>query len=248
MIKKNVATVDVLGFGPHPDDVEIITGGFFLKMKKLKHTTAVVDLTRGESGTRGTSETRAKEAAKAAEMMGLTTRMNLGLPDGSLQVTDDAKRKVAEVLRQLRPMLVVAPYWKDSHPDHAHASKIVTEGCFIAGLHKLDFPGEPHRPKAILYVQYHQERDFWPDFVVDISQQWDQKKKLMLCYRSQLYNPKSKERKTNISRGDFLSRIEARARMFGDLIGVEYGEGFLVRDPLRLDDPVAHYGIWDKLM
>ena len=239
--------IDLLGFGPHPDDVEITSAGLFLKMRKMGYKTAIVDLTRGERGTRGTPEIRASEAGRAAKLLGLSARVNLGLPDGELLLTRDAKRAVAAVVREFRPSLVVAPYEKDSHPDHAHASRIVTEGCFIAGLAKLDLPGEPHRPKAILHTLYHQEKDFWPDFVVDVTAEWEGKKKVMACYASQFHKPGSRARATNISRRDFLPRIEARARVMGDHVGVEFGEGYITREPLLLSDPVGHFEGWKKL-
>ncbi|MFC1587566.1 bacillithiol biosynthesis deacetylase BshB1 [Planctomycetota bacterium] len=238
--------MDLVGFGAHPDDVELTSGGLFLKMAAKGYKTAVVDLSRGESGTRGTPETRAKEAARAAEVMKLHDRINLGLPDGEMEPTREAKRSVAGIIRSLRPSVVVAPYWKDSHPDHVHASNIVTEGAFIAGLAALDIPGEPWRPKVILYAMYHQEHDFVPSLVVDISSQITAKHEVVKCYGSQLYNPESREQQTNISRPDFWARIEARARMFGDLIGVEFAEGFMVKHPLRIDDPVEHFATWEN--
>lgn len=240
------AIMDLVGFGPHPDDVELTSGGLFLRMADQGYKTAIVDLTRGEAGTRGTPETRAAEAAKAASMLKVQERINLGLPDGEVMVTREAKREVARVVRALRPKMIVIPFWQDSHPDHANASRLVSEGAFIAGLRSLDIPGEPWRPKLALHAMYHQEKEFTASFVVDITKYMAAKLKVAECYASQFYNPNSTEPVTDISRPDFLKRIEARGRMCGDLIGVEFGEAYMSRYPVRIDDPVKHYETWTK--
>ena len=238
--------LDLLGFGAHPDDVELTAGGLFLRMRKLGYRLGIVDCTRGVAGTRGNTATRAREAKAAARMLGLRDRLNLGLPDGAVEATLAAKRKVAALIRALRPLLIVAPYWMDSHPDHVAASRIVTDAVFMAGLRHAPIKGEPWRPRQVLYTMYHQEVSFQPSFLVDISDVMADKLRLAQCYASQFHNPNSKEPITNIARADFLPRIEARARLFGDLVGVEFAEGFLTRYPPRLDDPIAAVDCWRR--
>ncbi|MEK7483696.1 MAG: bacillithiol biosynthesis deacetylase BshB1 [Planctomycetota bacterium] len=232
--------IDVLAFGAHPDDVEIQCGGTLLKMHSLGYTTGIADLTRGEMGTRGTPEERQLEAEASAKILKLTFRENLELPDGHLQVTEAFRQKVALLLRKHRPKILLAPYFKDSHPDHAYGGKLVFEGAFIAGLRKYDLPDEAYRPATILYYPSHYE--FSPSFVIDITPFYSEKLKAVYCYQSQLYQAKSQEPSTNISSPDFQERLDLRSRYYGESIGVRYGEPFWVHQLVPVEDPVALFG------
>lgn len=230
---------DVIAFGGHPDDVELGVGGTILLLRSLGHEVAIVDLTRGELGTRGTPEIRAEEAAEASRRLGVAQRINLGLPDGHLRATDDARKKVVEVIRRLRPVVVMAPRPDDLHPDHAHASVLVREASFLAGVAKFGGGGPAHRPRAML--QYASHTMFTPSFVVDVSGHFAAKKHAALAYKSQFHDPASKDAATYISSSGFWDWWEGRARHFGNLVGAKHGEPFFVEGPLLVRDPVAQF-------
>lgn len=235
--------LDVLAFGAHPDDVELTCAGTLIKLGRRGYRTGVVALTAGELGTRGTAEIRARESAEAARIMGVSERQTLGLPDGDLNVTPERKHLVIEVIRAFRPRIVLAPYWEDRHPDHANGGRLVLESCFFAGLKKIDTGQEAFRPNRVLF--YPSRYEFRPSFIVDISDSHEQKLEAIRAYRSQFHRAGEDvrdEETTNISRPGFLDAIVARARQYGSYIGVDFGEPFLVREPLRLDDPVAFFG------
>jgi bacillithiol biosynthesis deacetylase BshB1 len=231
-------TLDALAVGAHPDDVELGCGGTLLKLVSLGYRVGILDMTRGELGTRGTAQIRAAEAAAAALALGLTVRDNLELPDGHIWLTEEARVRMARKIRQYRPRVILTHYWEDPHPDHAHTCQIVREASHVAGLIKYDAdPGQGRfRPTGVAHFML--PRTAVPSFVVDISEFHSQKHKVIACYRSQLHDPDSKEPETNISSEAFLRRIETRQRYYGSLIGVEHAEAFVVREALNIDDPV----------
>lgn len=232
-------TVDILFFGAHPDDVELSCGGTVAKCVKDGLRAGIVDLTRGEMGTRGTPQTRKKEAQNAAKALGATFRQQLDFQDGNLQTGREQELQIIEVLRTRRPRLVVAPYPDDRHPDHTRTGRIVTEASFYAGLRALETGLPAHRPQTVLY--YLQNYMFPPSFVVDVTKQWKTKQRAIAAFKSQFHDPKSKEPQTFISDPKFLAIIEARGRHFGALIGAEYGEAFVTKQPPRVDDLMAAY-------
>src|SRR6202521_1094934 len=187
--------LDLLAIAAHPDDAEMTCGGTLIKMAWRGYKTGILDLTAGEMGSRGTPETRAREAAKAAKLLGVSWRGSLGVSDSDVQPTRQHKLKLAGVIRELRPKTVILPYWEARHPDHYHASTLGYEGCFLAGLKQLPLAGEPYRPFKILYsISYAEVR---PTFVVDITTQYEQRHKAILAYRSQ-FRPHTAEKKSTV--------------------------------------------------
>ena len=235
--------IDVLAFGAHPDDVELGCGGTVIKMADLGYRTGAISLTHGELGTRGSAETRAKEFARSAEIMGLSVHKMLDIPDGDVAVTSENKVKVIREIREHRPRIVLAPYWAVRHPDHGHASNLVREATFFAGLKQIDTGQPAHRPNKILF--YPGRFEFQPSFIVDTSAQQERKQAAILAYGSQFHSKDKHlygEDETNISTPEFLEAMFNRDRQYGAYIGARYGEPFLVREPMRLDDPVAFFG------
>ena len=232
-------TVDILFFGAHPDDVELSCGGTVAKMGKDGLRTGIVDLTRGEMGTRGTPQTRKREAANAAKVLGATFRQQLDFQDGNLQTGREQELELIELLRRWRPRLVVAPYPDDRHPDHTRTGRIVTEASFYAGLKSLETGLPAHRPQTVLY--YLQNYMFTPSFVVDVTKHWKTKMRAVAAFKSQFYDPNSKEPNTFISDPKFLDMIDARGLHFGALIGATYGEAFVTKQPPRVDDLIGAY-------
>jgi N-acetylglucosamine malate deacetylase 1 len=230
--------VDLLAIAAHPDDVELTCGGTLIKMARRGYRVGILDLTRGEMGTRGSAATRRREAAAAARALGVHQRSNLGLPDARLAVTEKARFAVARKIRLLRPHTVILPYWEGRHPDHYNAAQIAYEGCFTAGLKRLAIPGEPFRPFKLLYATAYDPL-VRPTFVVDITAEYAQRQRAILCYASQ-FRPKRRDRrlKVHIPLDELDRRVGLMARHFGQLIGVEYGEPFLVKELLEVDDVV----------
>ncbi len=231
--------VDILAFAAHPDDIEISCSGTLMKHIEMGYKVAVVDLTQGELGTRGNVETRKKEASEASKILGIVDRQNLKMEDCFFHCSESNKKKVISMIRKYQPKLVFANSIKDRHPDHAKASNLVSEACFLSGLPKVktELNGVSQnawRPKAV----YHYIQDYYiePDFIVDISKQMDNKMMAIKAFKTQFYNPDSKEPETPISREDFLEFIKARARNYGRLIKKEYAEGFTVEVPLMIND------------
>ena len=227
--------LDLLAIAAHPDDVELTCGGTLLKMARLGYKTGILDLTRGEMGTRGTPETRAEEAAWAAKILRVSWRNTLGVPDSDVQPTRQHKLRLAQVIRELRPHTVILPYWEARHPDHYHASTLGYEGCFLAGLKQLPIGGEPHRPFKILYsTSYATVR---PTFVVDITSEFDVRRKAILAYGSQ-FRPKAHQKRSRVFLA--IDRLEDEmnqlARHYGQMIGVKYGEPFFQKELLAVDD------------
>jgi N-acetylglucosamine malate deacetylase 1 len=229
--------LDLLAIAAHPDDVELTCGGTLLKMAQLGYKTGILDLTAGEMGTRGTPEIRAGEAAKAAKLLRVSWRDTLGVPDSDVQATRQHKLRLAAVIRDLRPRTVVLPYWEARHPDHYNASTLGYEGCFLAGLKQLPLEGEPHRPFKILYSTAY--ADIRPTFVVDISAQYERRRKAILAFASQ-FRPKKGERSSKVHLA--VDRLEAEmnqlARHYGQMIGVPYGEPFFQKELVKVEDVV----------
>lgn len=231
--------VDILAFGAHADDLELSCGGTLAAAVGRGQQVGMIDLTRGEMGTRGTPETRLRESRKAQEILGATFRVSLDFGDGNLRTGRDEEMELIRIVRACRPSVVIAPYPDDRHPDHTRAGRLVTEASFYAGLAKVETGEKHHRPHMVIY--YLQNYLVQPSFVVDISAQWETKTKAVAAYESQFYNPQSKEPVTFIARKEFLDTIEGRARTFGAMIGVEFGEPFISKQPPRVDDLVAAY-------
>jgi bacillithiol biosynthesis deacetylase BshB1 len=228
--------VDVLVFGPHPDDIEICCGGLVLVSQRRGYTVGGVDMTAGESGTRGSPETRRVEAERGRQLLGLRFRECLGLPDGGVENTRETRDLVIDCIRRHRPRLVVAPIPSDDHPDHSRTGLAVKEARFLAGTTRLGPPGEPWRPGRVLFYP---SREFAvPSLVVDISDVFERKMEAVRAHASQLHDPRSKEPLTTISSPDFLPAIEAKARYFGSLVGARFGEPYIVEGPLAVDDPL----------
>jgi len=234
--------LDLLAIAAHPDDVELTCGGTLLKMAQLGYKTGILDLTAGEMGTRGTPETRATEAAKAAKLLRASWRGTLGVPDSDVQPSRPHKLRLAAQIRELRPKTVILPYWEARHPDHYNASTLGYEGCFLAGLKQLPLAGEPHRPFKILYATSF--ADVRPTFVVDITAQYAQRHKAILAFGSQFRpqkgEPHRRFKKTNVFLA--IDRLEDEmnllARHYGEMIGVKYGEPFLVKELMQIHDVV----------
>jgi N-acetylglucosamine malate deacetylase 1 len=229
--------LDLLAIAPHPDDVELTCGGTMLKMAQAGYKTGILDLTRGETGTRGTPETRLKEAARAGKILGAKVRRNLGLPDAHLQVCDEHKAAIAEVIRELQPHAVILPYWKGRHPDHYTAATLGWEACFVAGLKNYALPGEAFRPFKIIYAAAY--ADVRPTFAVDITAQYARRRRAILAYESQFRPPKRDRRsKVSLPLDELEQRMSDAAKHYGRMIGVKYAEGFVVKEVMRTDDVV----------
>ncbi len=228
--------VDALFIGPHPDDIEICSGGLALSLKKQGYTTGGLDLTAGESGTRGTPEQRYEEAQRGAKLLGLEFRECLGLRDGHIENDQASRDKLIEVIRRHRPRLVVAPIPIDHHPDHSRAGLLVKEARFLAGCAKIGPELPPWRPGRVLF--YPSREMVEATLVVDVSDVYEGKMAAIKAHVSQLHDPDSKELPTSIASADFLDAIQARDRSNGAQVGVRYGEAYTVDGPLAVNDPL----------
>ena len=227
-------TMDALFFGAHPDDVELTSGGLAARLASHGHAVGIVDLTRGEAGTRGTPEVRAREAQAAALELGVARRECLGLPDTGLDGRDRGQlTAVVECLRRHRPRLVVAPDRHDPHPDHIEASRLIARASLLAGLARFPAAGERHRPGRLLFATYRILSPA-PQIVVDVTPVWEQRVRAVRAHASQLGTGEGLS--TYLTDTDFLAEVEARARVLGASIGARYGEGFRVRGPFGLHD------------
>lgn len=232
----DAASFDVLAIAAHRDDVEQTCGGTLLKMAELGCRTAILDLTQGEMGTRGTVEDRAREAAEAARILKVSWRQALDIPDGRVENSYDHRLKVARVIRELRPRVVILPYWQARHPDHATASVLGYEAAFLAGLAKLDLGATPHRPYKIVYASLY--ADVRPTFVVDISAQFDIRFAALMAYRSQ-YQDQEQGSQLFPHEAEIRERIAAMAGFYGLLAGVRYAEPFVQKEVGLVDDLLA---------
>jgi bacillithiol biosynthesis deacetylase BshB1 len=236
------ATVlDILAIAAHRDDVEQTCGGTLLKMAERGHCTGILDLTQGEMGTRGSAEDRAREAAEAARILRVSWRQALDIPDGRVENTWENRLKVARVIREQRPRVVILPYWQGRHPDHYTASVLGYEACFVAGLAKLALakPGPidgllpPHRPFKIIYATLYY--DIRPTFVVDITDQFETRFQSLMAYKSQ-FSDQEAGKDLFPAQAEICSRIEAMARFYGMLGGVTYAEPFLQKEVGLVED------------
>ena len=238
-------TIDILAFGAHPDDVELSIGGTIAKMVDRGRSVVIVDLTRGEMGTRGTPEIRAEEANAAAEVLGVTERINLDMGDGVLMDSLENRKLLIEVIRKYRPSLVLGQHWEDLHADHAAAGDLLKAVMYSTGFANYPADGPAYRPNEYLFYMAH--FPFEPNFIVDITDYWELKVKAMACYESQLHSPSSDAPKTLISQPDFMDKLESRARHFGSQIHCSFGEPFSTRRAVPMDDPVEHYRPFRKI-
>jgi N-acetylglucosamine malate deacetylase 1 len=229
--------IDLLAIAAHPDDAELTSGGTLLRMASQGYATGILDLTRGETGTRGTPETRLKEAAAAGKILKVKVRRNLGLPDAHLRVCDEYKQAIAEVIRELRPRTVILPYWQGRHPDHKAAAALGYEGCFIAGLKNYAMSGEAYRPFKVLYAAAYEGAR--PTFAVDITKFYDQRRRAILVYKSQFSPPKSERGgKVFLPLDELEERMSLQARHYGRMIDVKYAEAYVVKEIMEVDDVV----------
>jgi bacillithiol biosynthesis deacetylase BshB1 len=231
--------LDVLAIFSHPDDAELSVSGTLLKLKSLGYRTGVLDMTRGEMGTRGTVAMREQEAADAARILKLDVRLNLGQPDGHIWPTEAARTEVVRVLRSHTPKVLLTTHWDDPHPDHANTCHIVREAARLATMARYDEEGkqEPVRMPALMHSLF--SRRVVPSFIVDVSEFVEEKMAAIRAHASQFYRAESNEPATRISDPAFLDQIELRMRYFGSVIGVNAGEPFYVREALNVDDPVT---------
>jgi bacillithiol biosynthesis deacetylase BshB1 len=224
--------VDVLLFGAHPDDVEWGAGGTILKLKANGTSFGIVDLTRGEMGSRGTTEEREKEAQDAALWMGAAFRESLDLPDCGVMDSVENRKQIASVIRRYRPKLVLAPYWQDRHPDHAATGHLVRNAAIHCTLRKSNDPNLPHKPSAYLYYLLHHFTP--PSMVVDISDVYHRKLELLRMHASQFARTAEGFGVLPLGMNDYLFGLESRDRFFGSLIGVHHAEAFVTEAPLKL--------------
>ncbi|MEO6583999.1 MAG: bacillithiol biosynthesis deacetylase BshB1 [Ferruginibacter sp.] len=220
----------LLAFGVHPDDVELSCGGTLLVEKKANGFTGIIDLTQGELGTRGTAETRLAEAEAAARILQVDVRENLSMADGFFTNDEWHQRQIITALRKYQPEIIICNAPEDRHPDHGRSAKLVSDAAFLSGLVKIETLQEevlqkPWRPKYVLH--YIQDRYLKPDVVIDISDVFEKKLEAIKAYRTQFYSENMQGPQTYISTPGFIDSVVYRSKMFGKLIGVEYGEGFL---------------------
>jgi bacillithiol biosynthesis deacetylase BshB1 len=233
---------DAAGVCAHPDDAELVMGGTLALMAAQGRRVALVDLTRGESGSRGTPETRAKEAADAAKLLGVAHRESLGLPDARLAQVPEQKDAIVEALRRLRPRIVLLQHWEQRHPDHSAASRLVYDACFLAGLrnYRNDL-GEAFRPRKLVYsVTMTEATEVPPTIVVDITAVWERKLQAIRAFASQFTAQAGESVALPFDR--FQSALELQARRHGQRIGVGYGEGFVTKEPVQVQDLLSLAG------
>ena len=225
--------LDILFFGAHPDDVELACGGTIIKSVQLGNQVGIIDLTRGELGTRGTVKSRDSETKIANEIMGVDIRENMNFEDGFFSNDETHKIQIVKKIRQYRPKIVIANAISDRHPDHARAAQLIIDSCFLSGLDKVDTGQLSWRPNNIYhYIQFNHIN---PDFVVDITNQIEGKIKAVKAYKSQFYNPSSTEKETIISSPEFLDSITYRAKDLGRQSGCKYAEGFTTNQLIRIN-------------
>jgi N-acetylglucosamine malate deacetylase 1 len=225
--------LDILVFGAHPDDAELGCGGTIIKEVRSGKKVGIIDLTRGELGTRGTAKSRDEESKKAAAIMGVAIRENMNFKDGFFKDNEEHKLALIKKIRQYRPEIVITNALSDRHPDHPRGAQITIDACFLAGLEKIETGQQTCRPRAIYhYIQFN---NLTPDIVVDISNQMDLKIKAVKAYKTQFYNPDSKESETIISSKDFLESVKYRAQDLGRQSNCKYAEGFIAHQLPKVD-------------
>ena len=229
--------VDLLAIAAHRDDVELTCAGTLIRAVDQGYSAGILDLTAGETGTRGSAELRAEEAQAAARVMGISERLNAGLPDAHLANTDANRRAVVEAIRHFRPRVVIVPFPVGRHPDHRIASELARDACFLSGLRKYDAGGEVHRPHKVLYALAYREDPVKPTFVVDISDQFDRKMQAIRCYASQ-FDGATNAGEIFPTGQDLYSLITTQNGHYGSLIRTRYGEPYFTHETMMVDDVV----------
>ena len=230
-----MTTVDILAIAAHRDDVELSCAGALIKAKSFGRSAAVIDLTAGELGTRGSAETRAREADEAAKVMGLAARENLGLPDAGIVNTPETRALLAVAIRRFKPAIVIAPALGGRHPDHHVSAQLIRDACFVAGLAKVE-PGTPaHRPRKIIHAVTHREDFAKPTFVVDISDEFEQKLDAIRCYASQ-FEGVTQAGEVYPNGDPLLDVVRHHAAHYGSMIRSRYGEAYFTTETMRADD------------
>jgi N-acetylglucosamine malate deacetylase 1 len=233
-----MTTVDLLAVAAHRDDAELSCGGTLVKAAKRGYRTAILDLTQGEMGTRGSAGLRASEASRAAEVLGVAARENLGLPDAGIENTPETRELLARAIRRFRPRVVIAPAAEGRHPDHGATAKLVRDACFVAGLAKVAPEVPTHRPHKILHVVTHRQDFHRPTFVVDISEEFEQKLSAIRCYASQ-FDGELQGGEVYPNGESLYDVVRHYAAYYGSLIRTRYGEPYFTSETVRVDDVVA---------
>ncbi|MCL4305602.1 bacillithiol biosynthesis deacetylase BshB1 [bacterium] len=235
-MSENTQHVDVLAIGAHPDDIELSCAGTLLRMKSLGYKIGIVDMTRGERGSRGNADIRAKEAQEALQILGFEFREVLDVGDLQIQDTHERRVKVVECIRRHKPKLVFTHWGRDKHPDHEGTSELVKHSMFVAGAANFPARFEPHNPARLLYWPSSWVME--PNVFVDVTDFYEHKIRAAKAHKSQFFDPQSKDPMTILSQPAFFERLEIRARYFGDQIGVKYAEVFYMREPVKVDNPM----------
>jgi bacillithiol biosynthesis deacetylase BshB1 len=231
-------TVDILAIAAHRDDVELTCGGTLIKSAKLGRRTGIVDLSQGEMGTRGSAAIRQRESERAAEVLGVCVRENLGLPDAGITNTTETRAALAAVLRRLRPSIVIAPAPQGRHPDHRVTAELVRDACFVAGLAKVRPEVPKHRPRKLIYSITYREDYAKPTFVVDISDEFERKLEAIRCYGSQ-FDGETQAGEVFPNGEPLYDIVRHQAAHYGSLIRTRYGEPFYTIETMRVDDVAA---------
>ncbi|HEY5087432.1 MAG TPA: bacillithiol biosynthesis deacetylase BshB1 [Gemmatimonadaceae bacterium] len=227
--------VDILAIAAHRDDVELTCGGALIKSARQGHTTAIIDLTAGETGTRGSAALRAEEADAAAQILGVRERLNLGLPDAGLTNTPTTRALLAIAIRRLRPRIVIAPALQGRHPDHIVAGQLVRDACFVAGLAKVEPDTPPHRPRKVVHAISFREDHIKPTFVVDISDVFEDKMRAIQCYASQ-FDGAVQAGEVYPTGEPLYDVVRHQSAHYGSLIRARFGEPFYTTETMRVDD------------
>ncbi len=230
--------VDILAIAAHRDDVELTCGGTLIKAANAGRRTAIVDLTQGEMGTRGSAQLRAEEASRAAEILGVSARETLGLPDAGIENSPATREALARVIRRFRPRVVIAPASEGRHPDHRVTAGLVRDACFVAGLAKIAPEVPKHRPLKILHALAYRQDSTRPSFVVDITDEFERKLEAIKCYASQFHG-ETQAGEVFPNGEPLYDIIRHYAATYGSLIRTRYGEPFLTTEMMRVDDVVA---------
>jgi bacillithiol biosynthesis deacetylase BshB1 len=233
---ENAPALDVLAVAAHPDDIEQTCGGALLRMAEAGYAAGALDLTAGEMGTRGTPELRIEESREAARLLQLSFRENLRMPDARLENSLPLRLTLMTVLRRLKPRVLILPYWEARHPDHAVASTLALEAAFLGGIRKMDEASEPHRPFKVVYASLY--ANVTPTFVVDITEQFERRMASLFAYHSQ-YDEQAGGSGLFPRHDEIYDRLRSIARFYGNLIGVKYGEPYVVKETMRVDDLVT---------
>jgi len=237
MTNEQNTTVDALALAAHRDDIEITCGGLLIKLADKGYRTGIVDFTAGEMGTRGSAAEREAEAVAAAQIMNVAHRENLNMPDARLDNTLENRLLVADVLRRLRPKLVILPHWEQRHPDHRVAGAIAYDACFLAGLKKLDLPGEPHRPHKILYTAFFRQPPY--SFITDITQQFERKNHAVAAYATQFGTREQGTREIYAPGISIYDLMDTEAQQLGRLIRKRHAEAYVIKEAMEVDDPLT---------